>query len=129
MARVTVIGRCGRGKSYYTGYLLEQIVLEFTLAIHHHIEDEERGLSDANHDPLYRALTVNPQDARKLNWERVIAKNRKIRVVPSGLTTDEQRALYAGICKRVMRLCKDVQPKATRTTCSGRATFRRRASG
>lgn len=43
MARVVVLGQSGTGKSYYTGYLLEQTVPEFGLAIHYDIEDEEIG--------------------------------------------------------------------------------------
>lgn len=112
MARVVVIGRSGTGKSYYTGYLLEQIVPEMTLAVHYDVEDEEPGLSDGD-NPLYHTLTVGPQKARQLDWEQVIAKHRKLRIVPQSMTTEEQRALYAGLCRIIMRLCKDVEPQAT----------------
>lgn len=106
MARVVVLGRSGTGKSYYTGYLLEQMVPEFTLAVHYDIEDEEKGLSDRNHDPLYRTLRVDENEARKLDWRRVLAQQKKLRIVPIGLTEEELRTLYAGICRFVMGLCR-----------------------
>lgn len=106
MARVVVLGRSGTGKSYYTGYLLEQTVPEFTLAVHYDIEDEEIGLSDRNHDPLYRTVRVDEKLAREVDWKRVITRHRKVRVVPIGLTEAEMRALYAGICSVVMDACR-----------------------
>lgn len=113
MARVTVLGRSGTGKSYYTGYLLEQVVPTFDLAVHFDIEDEEGGLSDVNNDPLYRTLRIDRERASKLDWIRVIWNHKKIRVVPEDLTTEEQRAVYAEICRSVMRICKDLKPKTT----------------
>lgn len=106
MARVVVLGRSGTGKSYYTGYLLEQTVPEFDIAIHYDIEDEEIGLSDRHRDPLYRTLRVDEELVRKLDWRRVIIRHRKIRVVPIGLTEVEMRALYAGICRVVIEVCR-----------------------
>lgn len=106
MARVVVLGRSGTGKSYYTGYLLEQTVPEFTLAVHYDIEDEETGLSDRNHDPLYRTIKVGADEARSINWRRVLARQRTLRVVPVGFTEEEMRKLYAGICRFVMELCR-----------------------
>lgn len=106
MARVVVLGRSGTGKSYYTGYLLEKVVPEFTLAIHYDIEDEEQGLSDRNYDPLYRTLRIDQDLSRRLNWRSVVGRYRKLRVVPIGLTEAEMRALYAGLCGIVMKLCK-----------------------
>lgn len=94
MAHVVVLGRSGTGKFYHTGILLEQTVPEFTFAVHYDIEDEEIGLSNRNHDPLYRTLRVDDKLARKLNWKRVITRHRKIRAVPIGLTEAEMRALY-----------------------------------
>jgi hypothetical protein len=106
MAHVVVLGRSGTGKSYYTGYLLEQTVPDFTIAVHYDIEDEEIGLSDRSHDPLYRTLRVDTSLVRRLDWQQVITRHRKIRVVPIGLTEDEMRTLYAGICRVVMELCR-----------------------
>ena len=110
MARIVNLGRSGTGKSYYTGYLLEQTVPQFDVAVHFDIEDEEKGLSDPDHDPLYKTLYVDKALAQRINWIKALYNHRKIRVVPEGLTTDEQRELYAAICKAVMRLCKDAAP-------------------
>lgn len=106
MARVTVIGRSGTGKSYYTGYLLERTVPNFQVAVHFDVEDEEIGLSDADHDPLYGTLRVDRNMANRLDWIKTIWNHKKIRVVPDGLTTEEMRDLYAEIAGSVMQLCQ-----------------------
>lgn len=113
MARVTVLGRSGTGKSFYTGYLLEQVVPDFDYAVHFDIEDEEMGLSDADHDPLYQTLYVDRETAGSISWVKAIYNHKKIRVVPEGLTTEEQREVYAQIAKATMTLCKDATPNAT----------------
>src|SRR6056297_2869194 len=110
MARITVLGRSGTGKSYYAGYLLEQSVPEFDLTVHYDIENEERGLSDRQNNPLYETLPVSAKKARQLNWQHCILNHPRLRVVPEGLTSDEQRVLYAEICRIVMRICKDLKP-------------------
>jgi hypothetical protein len=99
----------GSGKSYYCGWLLEQIVPEFGLAIHYDVEDEERGLSDANHEPLYETLAVDQDRFASLDWIQVVYRHRVIRVVPDGLTVDETRELYGRLCAAVMALCKDLR--------------------
>jgi len=113
VARVVNIGQSGTGKSYYAGFLLEQVVPSFDLAVHFDIEDEERGLSDANHDPLYKTLRVDKQKAEALSWPKVLYNHRKVRVVPEDLTTDEMTQLYATICGAVMKLCRSVVPDWT----------------
>lgn len=110
MARVSVLGRSGTGKSFYAGWLLEQAVPNFDLAIHFDPEDEERGLSDADHDPLYQTLYVTPDVARRVEWTKLVYNHRKIRVVPEDMTQDEQTELLAVLCHVVMRLCKDLAP-------------------
>ena len=113
MARVTVLGRSGTGKSYYTGYLLEQVVPSFDYAIHFDVEDEEKGLSDSDHNPLYETLYVDEEKAAAISWPKTIYNHRKLRVVPEGLTTEEQREVYAQIADAMMRLCKDATPDRT----------------
>lgn len=113
MARINVIGASGTGKSHYAGKLLEQVVPEFDLAVHFDIEDEEVGLSDANHDPIYKTLEVSPELASRLDWIKVLANHRKIRVVPDGMTQEERQELYAVLCHVVMRICKDAKPEWT----------------
>jgi hypothetical protein len=106
MARVVVIGQSGTGKSYYTGYLLEVTVPEFGLAIHYDIEDEEIGLSHKDHDPIYSTFEPTPSTARKIDWQQFIAKYKKIRIVPEGMTMDQKKTLYAVICQSVMDICQ-----------------------
>jgi len=113
VARVTVLGMTGTGKSYYTGALMEEFVPQFDLAVHYDVEDEEGGLADADHDPLYQTLRVDRDLADRLDWMKVIYNHRKIRGVPEDLTEEENRRLYATICRSVMRLCKDVDPALT----------------
>jgi hypothetical protein len=113
MARVTVLGRSGTGKSYYCGYLLEQAVPDFDFAVHFDVEDEETGLSHPDHDPLYATLYVDQERAAAISWPKVIYNHRKVRVVPEGLTTDEQREVYAQICAAAMKLCQVAIPDAT----------------
>ena len=72
MARVTVLGRSGTGKSYYCGYLLEQAVPDFDFAVHFDVEDEETGLSHPDHDPLYKTLYVDQERASAISWPKVI---------------------------------------------------------
>lgn len=108
MARVVTIGGSGTGKSYYTGYLLEQTVPNFDTAIHFDLEDEERGLSAAGYDPLYRTLTVNEERAGTLNYRRVLYKYRKIRVVPDALSVEETRELYAHLCETAMWMGEEI---------------------
>jgi len=113
MARVTVLGRSGTGKSYYVGYLLEQTVPNFTYAVHFDLEDEEKGLSDADSDPLYKTLYVDKERAAAVDWRKAIHNHRKLRVVPDGLTTEESQEVYAQIADAMMELCKELRPDAT----------------
>ena len=103
MARITVLGRSGTGKSYY---LLEQSCPSFNLTVHYDVEDEEPGLSDSNHNPLYQTLTVDAKTANKISWGRCLLNHPRLRVVPDDLTQDEQRVLYAEICRQAFRICK-----------------------
>lgn len=113
MARIIVLGASGTGKSYYAGKLLEEIVPEFDLAIHFDLEDEEMGLSDADRDPIYQSLYVDVDDAIRLDWLKVVANHRKIRVIPFDMTKAEMQQLYAHLCDCVMSICKDGYPDWT----------------
>lgn len=123
MARVFVIGKSGSGKSWFTGKKIADILEpedpedEFEYAIHIDLEDEERGLSLAE-DPLLKTLNVDkellrgqvvvqdPEDppeyipAKALQdgpaiWtvEWAFYKNKYIRVVPDGLSAEEEAIL------------------------------------
>lgn len=113
MARIVEIGQSGTGKSYYAGYLLEQFVPDFDYAVHYDIEDEERGLSDADHDPLYGTIRIKSGELGRLSWLKVLYNHGKVRVVPEDLTSEEKVDLYARICHAVMKLCQTVTPDKT----------------
>lgn len=108
MARVAVLGASGSGKSYYTGFLLEQRVPEFDIAVHFDPEDEEKGLSDVNADPLYETLPVDGERYAGIDWVRCLFNHRRVRVIPEGLTKAETADLFGRICAAVMALCKDL---------------------
>lgn len=121
MARICLIGQSGTGKSWAAGAILERVLdpghpnnpgSSFDLAVHFDPEDEETGLTDRNHDPLYQRLDVDVDLARRLNWKKVIYNHRKLRVVPD-MREDEKRELYGAICGAVFSLCKDVAPEWT----------------
>lgn len=112
MARVVVLGRSGTGKSYYTGHLLEQVVPEFTYAVHYDIENEETGLSEEGNE-LYGTVPIDKERAGTVSWKHAIHNHRKLRVVPGDLTTEELREIYAQICNAAMKLCNVLNPNAT----------------
>lgn len=136
MARVALFGKSGSGKSWYVGKKLEEILEpddpedEFEYAVHIDLEDEERGLS-LEEDPLLktfecdkvllrRQVVVDPDDPpdyipeSELDDGPIIAlpkwvlyKNNFVRVVPVGLSEDEEivlsemmadAALHTGDC-------------------------------
>ena len=114
MARYGLFGRSGSGKSWFFGYLLEDLVPEFEYAIHFDIEDEEQGLS-VKDDPLFATFYVDEefatseveyQDRRMGLVEAVVLENKTVRIVPDGLTPAEQRELFARLSKLSMELGK-----------------------
>lgn len=121
MARVGVIGQSGTGKSYAAGALLERILdpdhpdhpgKTFDLAVHFDPEDEETGLSDAENRPLYKRLDVDKQTAEAIDWQRLILKHRRLRVVPDMLEEDA-RELLGVLCGAMFALCKDHESDPT----------------
>ena len=122
MARVAIFGMSGSGKSWYTGKKIADILEpedeedEFEHAIHYDLEDEERGLSlegdallktfEVDADTLRKQIVIDDDDPPSyipeeeledgpviylVKW--VIYKNKYVRVVPTGLTDDEQVVL------------------------------------
>lgn len=77
MARVTILGRSGTGKSWFSGKMLADILHgdttmesegedgSFEYAIHMDVEDEERGLS-MEEDPLFATLTVGTAELEQV---------------------------------------------------------------
>lgn len=121
MARIGVIGQSGTGKSWAGGALLERVLdtqhpenagETFDIAVHFDPEDEERGLADVDHRPLYKTLHVDADLAGRLDWLKVIYNHRKIRVVPD-MVEEQMAELYGVICGAVFQLVKDVAPDLT----------------
>lgn len=119
MARMTCIGQSGTGKSYGSGALIERILdpnhpdnpgTSFDLAVHFDPEDEERGLSDSEHDPIFKRLDVDEDMAAKLDWAMVIYNHRRIRVVPD-MREEQMGELYGIICGAAFKLVKDYAPE------------------
>jgi len=122
VARTVIFGKSGSGKSWFTGQRIEAILEpddpedEFEYAIHYDLEDEERGLSieenpllatfECDKDLLRKQIVVDPDDAPDFIPEEeladgpvialpkwVVYKNKYVRVVPDGLTRDEEIVL------------------------------------
>jgi hypothetical protein len=121
MARLTVLGQSGTGKSWATGELIERILdpehpnhpgESFDIAFHFDPEDEERGLSDEEHDPLFYRLDVDVQMASRIDWMKVAFNHRRVRIVPD-MKPEHQRRLFGEICGALFELVKDVRPELT----------------
>ncbi len=128
MARVTVLGRSGTGKSHKIGEILEKCLDPnhpdnggesdvFDAAVHFDLEDEEKGLSDPDHNPIYKTLPVTPEKAEKLSWIKVIWNHRRIRVVPEDMTLDQATELYARIAEAAMKFAKELDAGSILVSC------------
>lgn len=115
MARLSIIGQSGTGKSWAGGALIERVLdpqhpdhpgETFDLAAHFDPEDEEIGLSDADNRPLYKRLDVDVETARSLDWKRVLLKHRRIRVVPD-MTVEDGQKLLGTLSGAMFDLCKN----------------------
>jgi len=121
MARTAVIGNSGTGKSWAAGAIIERVLdldhpenpgETFDLAVHFDYEDEEMGLSDANHDPIFQRFDVDADLAATLDWVSLLANHQRLRVVPD-MTPEQARKLLGVICEALMTLCKERVPEAT----------------
>lgn len=117
MARMVILGASGSGKSWYAGAMLEAALPHFDYGIHFDPENEEIGLSAEKYDPLYRTLPVNKERYQRLNFLSVIRKNKRVRVVPEGLTTEEMEDLYGILCAVAMKLSKDLNLGSILVSC------------
>lgn len=112
MARVGVFGRSGSGKSWFLGWYLERAIPKFDYAVHFDVEDEEQGLSMKDKsllktfyvDAEFAAKTVEYQGREMPMVAAVVLKNKKVRVVPDGLTDDEQMALFNDLSRLAMEI-------------------------
>jgi DNA helicase HerA-like ATPase len=117
MARVVILGASGSGKSWFAGYLLELAAPQFDFVIHFDIENEEVGLSDSARDPLLKTLYVDEDRYSSLNLPRVVYRNRRVRVVPEGLTLEEMRELYGRLCRTAMILAAEENAGSVYVSC------------
>jgi len=92
VARITVLGSSGTGKSWYAGWVLENTALEFEHAVHLDYEDEEKGMSLAD-NPMYLSAYIDEELLGKVDFENLLRKDKRLRVVPDGLTKSEIREL------------------------------------
>lgn len=114
MARTLVFGRSGVGKSWFLGWLLEQSIPRFEYSVHFDIEDEEMGLSDPD-NPLLHTFYVDEEFmSKEVEYEdrvmpftsAVVIENNHVRLVPDGLTREEQKELFAELSDLAMSLGK-----------------------
>lgn len=114
MARTGVFGRSGVGKSWMFGWFLEQVLPEFDYAFHFDIEDEEKGLSEPP-DSILKTFYCDKEFAEKtveVDGREVILpvavwlKNRKVRMIPDGLTDSEKYEIFAHISEAAMEVGK-----------------------
>lgn len=121
MARTAVIGNSGTGKSWGAGAIIERVLDPdhpespgdtFDIAVHFDYEDEERGLSDVDADPIFQRLDVDPELAAEIDWLQLLYNHRRVRVVPD-MTMEEATELLGVISGALMKLCKDLVPDLT----------------
>ena len=117
MARMVILGASGSGKSWYAGAVLEDSAPTFDYAIHFDPEDEEVALSAAEYDPIYTKLKIDKQAYETMNLGKVISRNKKVRVVPEGLTGEEMEDLYGQLCAIAMKLAKDLGAGSVLVSC------------
>lgn len=114
MARTGVFGRSGVGKSWMFGWFLERTLPDFDYAFHIDIEDEEKGLSEPPDallktfycDREFASQTVEIDGREVIMPVAVFLKNRKVRMVPDGLTPTETYTVFAEICEATMAVGK-----------------------
>lgn len=121
MARLSVIGNSGTGKSYGAGAIIERVLdpdhpenpgKTFDVAVHFDYEDEEKGLSDVEHDPILQRFDVTASKAARIDWPYFLYKHRRVRVVPD-MSKAKATELLGVICGAMMDLCRDFEPELT----------------
>lgn len=106
MARKHILGRSGTGKSWYLGWYIEQVLPEFEYGFHFDVENEEAGLCE---NP-YSYLKNFPVDKEILDdWPipAVLEANKKVRVVPDGLTKNERIKLFEIVADTALKICEN----------------------
>ena len=111
MARILIIGRSGKGKTWYHGWLLERIAKKYRCTVHLDMQDDEKGLSHPD-DPLLKTLPVDREIFENANWEKIIHEQRYLRIVPEGLNQEEIRELgaqLADVCYTLAKKYRDAE--------------------
>ena len=92
------------------GWFLEKALPQFDYAFHIDLEDEEKGLSEPP-DALLKTFYCDPEFAEatvEIDGREVILpvavwlRNRKVRMVPDGLTPGELYKVFAAISEEAM---------------------------
>jgi hypothetical protein len=112
MSRIGVFGRSGSGKSWFLGWLLERVIPKFDYAAHFDLHDEEEGLSMKDEsllktfyvDKEFLHKTVEYQGREMSLAKAVVLKNKKVRVVPDGLTDTETAELFNDVASLAMKI-------------------------
>lgn len=104
MARSSCIGRSGTGKSWYSGKIFQDAAPNFENAIHLDVENEERVFSEKGENPFLRAYYVDGDMLENREVVKDIIYNKKVRVVPDGLTVGEIQQLGEEVAKAAMTL-------------------------
>ena len=102
MARMTILGSSGTGKSWYAGWMIENIAPELEYGIHLDYEDEERGLSLAE-NPLYETAAID-EDLLSTDFESVLRRDKRLRVVPDGLKKSEIQDLAESLADAALEV-------------------------
>lgn len=109
MARTIIAGGSGNGKSWEFGRVLENIVPQFTHAVHIDIENEEKGLSKPGEDgsgPIYYSFYVDRQGLSDWNIPETIRTQKKLRIVPDDLMPQEITRLTALVSRTAMEIAQ-----------------------
>jgi DNA helicase HerA-like ATPase len=102
VARMTILGSSGTGKSWYAGWMIENIAPELEYGIHLDYEDEERGLSLAE-NPLYETAAID-EDLLSTDFESVLRRDKRLRVVPDGLKKSEIQDLAESLADAALEV-------------------------
>jgi hypothetical protein len=96
------------------GWFLESVIPDFDYAFHVDLEDEEKGLSEPP-DALLKTFYCDPEFAKTtvtIDGREVILpvavwlRNRKVRMVPDGLTPEEVYEVFAAVSEAAMEVGK-----------------------
>ena len=109
MGRISIVGRSGKGKTWFHGWLLEQIARDYRVCVHLDPQDDEQGLSHPD-DPLLQTIPADSEICSNAKWDKIIHEQRYVRIVPEGLKKDELEefgAHLADVCYTLAKRYRD----------------------